>query len=273
MSEFAEILEAWYARNGRFDLPWRDIHDPYKIWISEIILQQTRVVQGMDYYLRFIEHFPDVFSLAAAPEDEVMKLWQGLGYYSRARNLHAAAKEIAALGYFPNTYEGVRALKGIGDYTAAAICSFAFRLPYPVVDGNVYRVLSRIYGIDTPIDSKEGKKRFTVLAEELLDREKPDLYNSAIMDFGATQCTPQQPDCLFCPYAERCVARLECRVMELPVKEKKTEVKERYFVYVYIELKMCFCTVVRKGISGRVCMSLISWSLSRLRRRRRWSPV
>ncbi len=232
---FSEQLEDWYTRNGRTDLPWRGITDPYRIWISEIILQQTRVEQGRDYYLRFIERFPDVFTLAAAEEDEVLKLWQGLGYYSRARNLHAAAKSIAEAGAFPTTYEGIRALKGVGDYTAAAIGSFAYRLPYPVVDGNVYRVLSRIWGIGTPIDSTEGKKQFAALAAELLDRDQPDLYNSAIMDFGALQCTPKSPDCLFCPFAGDCAALVCGRVEDFPVKAKKTAVKDRFLVYLYLE--------------------------------------
>lgn len=235
MEKFSTILEGWYACNGRSDLPWRGVSDPYLIWISEIILQQTRVEQGRDYYLRFIERFPDVFSLAEAEEDEVLKLWQGLGYYSRARNLHAAAKTVAAAGVFPETYDEVRTLKGTGDYTAAAVCSFAYRLPYPVVDGNVYRVLSRIFGIETPIDTQEGKKKFMALAEDLLDREHPDVYNSAIMDFGAIQCTPKSPDCMFCPFVDNCVAFQNGKVQELPVKSKKTAVKDRYFVYVYIE--------------------------------------
>lgn len=235
MEEFSKILEEWYASNGRSNLPWRGISDPYLIWISEIILQQTRVEQGRDYYLQFIERFPDVFSLAEAEEDEVLKLWQGLGYYSRARNLHAAAKTVVAAGAFPETYEGVRTLKGIGDYTAAAVCSFAYQLPYPVVDGNVYRVLSRIFGIETPIDTQEGKKKFIALAKDLLDKGHPDIYNSAIMDFGAIQCTPKSPDCMFCPFTEICIAFRSGRVQELPVKSKKMPVKNRYFVYVYIE--------------------------------------
>lgn len=203
MNIFGETLLKWYAENKR-ELPWRDTTDPYLIWISEIILQQTRVVQGYEYFLRFVRRFPDVKTLAAASEEEVMKYWQGLGYYSRARNLYAAARSMN--GIFPETYEEVRALKGVGDYTAAAICSFAYNMPYAVVDGNVYRVLSRYFGIDTPIDSGEGKKTFTVLAEEMLDRSRPADYNQAIMDFGAIQCTPQAPDCMFCPLSETCLA-------------------------------------------------------------------
>lgn len=230
MENFSRKLIDWYRENGR-DLPWRRTKNPYLIWISEIILQQTRVVQGYDYYQRFVARFPDVFALAAADEDEVMKYWQGLGYYSRARNLHAAARRMAEAGGFPVTYTGVRALKGVGEYTAAAICSFAYGMPYAVVDGNVYRVLSRWLGIDTPIDSAEGKKLFVRVADELLDRERPGLYNQAIMDFGALQCTPVAPDCLFCPLNDSCVARLKGIAGSLPVKQHKTKVTNRYFNY------------------------------------------
>ena len=211
MNNFSKTLLDWYAENKR-DLPWRNTTDPYLIWISEIILQQTRVAQGYEYFLRFIKRFPDVASLAAASEDEVMKYWQGLGYYSRARNLHAAAQSMK--GVFPKTYAEVRALKGVGDYTAAAICSFAYDMPYAVVDGNVYRVLSRYFGIDIPIDSTEGKKTFTTLAEEMLDKSRPADYNQAIMDFGAVRCTPQSPDCLFCPLSGSCQALSEGKVQQ-----------------------------------------------------------
>lgn len=235
MENFSEKLIAWYEENKR-DLPWRETKNPYLIWISEIILQQTRVAQGYDYYCRFVKRFPDVFSLAAATEDEVLKCWQGLGYYSRARNLHAAAKDMAAAGGFPDTYQGVRALKGVGDYTAAAICSFAYGLPYAAVDGNVYRVLSRWLGIDTPIDSTQGKKVFAEAAEELLDKKRPGLYNQAIMDFGALQCTPQSPACLLCPLADTCVALHTGKVALLPVKQHKTKVSHRYFNYIYVRM-------------------------------------
>lgn len=214
------------------ELPWRESSDPYLIWISEIILQQTRVAQGYDYFLRFIGRFPDVRSLAEAEEDEVMKYWQGLGYYSRARNLHAAAKSMN--GVFPTTYPEVLALKGVGEYTAAAICSFAYGMPYAVVDGNVYRVLSRYFGIDTPIDSTEGKKRFAALANEMLDRNHPAVYNQGIMDFGAIQCTPQSPNCLFCPLADSCSALSTGRVAQLPVKQHKTKTTNRFFSYIYV---------------------------------------
>ena len=210
----------WYARHGR-DLPWRGTRDPYRIWISEVILQQTRVAQGLEYFRRFMERFPDVRTLAGAPEDEVMRYWQGLGYYSRARNLHAAAQEIVERhgGEFPRDYAQVLALKGIGEYTAAAVCSFAWGMPYAVVDGNVYRVLSRFFGIDTPIDSGKGKAEFAELAQEVMDRRSPDVYNQAIMDFGAVQCTPKAPACLYCPLRDGCRALTEGRVEQLPVKQ------------------------------------------------------
>lgn len=235
MDFFSGILLHWYEENRR-ELPWRNTTDPYLIWISEIILQQTRVAQGLDYFLRFSERFPDVRSLAEAEEDEVLKYWQGLGYYSRARNLHAAALEVMSRfgGVFPRSYDEVRALKGIGAYTAAAICSFAWRLPYAVVDGNVYRVLARVFGIDCPVDSCEGKRQFSELASSLLDRKRPDLYNQAIMDFGAIQCVPKSPDCLFCPLRDRCAAYGQGRVGSLPVKTGKTAVKPRYFNYLHI---------------------------------------
>lgn len=230
---FSQTLLSWYKLNAR-DLPWRNTQDPYCIWISEIILQQTRVAQGYAYYQRFMERFPDVFSLAEAHEDEVMKFWEGLGYYSRARNLHEAAKHIALRGTFPTEYAEVLALKGVGAYTAAAICSFAYKQPYAVVDGNVYRVLARYEGIDTPIDSTEGKKLFTALAQSFMDEARPDVYNQAIMDFGALQCVPASPDCSVCPLAETCVALRTGRVDLLPVKEKKTAVSTRYFTYLYV---------------------------------------
>ena len=231
MNEFTKTIVEWYEENKR-ELPWRESADPYLIWISEIILQQTRVAQGYDYFLRFIHRFPNVTALAEAPEDEVMKCWQGLGYYSRARNLHAAAKSMN--GVFPATYEGVRALKGVGDYTAAAICSSAYGMPYAVVDGNVYRVLSRYFGIDTPIDSTEGKKLFAALADEMLDKKHPAVYNQGIMDFGAIQCTPQSPNCLFCPLAGGCSALSKGLMTKLPVKQHKTKTTNRYFNYIYV---------------------------------------
>ena len=253
-------LYAWYESSKRI-LPWRETEDPYAIWLSEVILQQTRVAQGLDYYRRFLDHWPTVKALSEANEAEVLREWQGLGYYSRARNLHAAAKQVVAMGGFPTTIEGLRALKGVGDYTAAAIGSFAFGLPAAVVDGNVYRVLSRHFGIATPINTTEGKKEFTLLAQSLiqdlslisspsltgrvgvgrpssLNREGPGvgLFNQGMMDFGATLCTPQSPQCLQCPLQETCVAFREGRVQQLPVKEKKLQVKERHLIYIYIRV-------------------------------------
>ena len=219
---FTQTLQEWYAVNKR-DLPWRHTQDPYLIWISEIILQQTRVAQGYDYFVRFVRRFPDVKALASASEEEVLKYWQGLGYYSRARNLHAAARSMKG-GKFPGTYEEVRALKGVGDYTAAAICSLAYGMPYAVVDGNVYRVLARYFGIDAPIDSGKGKKLFAGLADEMLDKKRPAEYNQAIMDFGALQCVPRDPACNVCPLAESCAARAEGKVAQ------------RYFNYLYVRM-------------------------------------
>lgn len=233
LKNFSSLLLNWYDAHKR-DLPWRRTKNPYFIWLSEIILQQTRVAQGAEYYLRFTERFPTPSALARADEEEVLKLWQGLGYYSRARNLHAAAKSMPG-GKFPVSYEEVRALKGVGDYTAAAICSIAYAMPYAVLDGNVYRVLARVLGIETAIDSSAGKKEFTALAGKLLDRTRPGDYNQAIMDFGATVCTPQNPQCLLCPLAQACTARRTARTHALPVKAHKTKVSARYFHYIYVK--------------------------------------
>ena len=217
---FAATLLQWFKNNGR-SLPWRETKDAYAIWLSEVILQQTRIVQGMSYWERFMAQWPTVNDLAAATENEVLKAWQGLGYYSRARNLHTAAQQVMELGGFPQTFKELKTLKGVGDYTAAAIASIAFGEPVAVVDGNVYRVLSRYYGIETPIDSTEGKKEFQALAQSLLPINEPADYNEAIMDFGATQCTPNSPHCSACPLCETCVAFREQRINELPVKSKK----------------------------------------------------
>ena len=245
---FSNQIISWFRENGRA-LPWRETRDPYAIWLSEIILQQTRIVQGLEYWERFMAQYPTVDALAAASEDDVLKLWQGLGYYSRARNLHAAAKQIVEMGKFPDTLEGIKSLKGVGDYTAAAIGSFAFDIPAAVVDGNVYRVLSRYFGIDTPINSTQGKKEFAALAQSLIpgggnEKIKPEAfemelspisaYNQGMMDFGAIQCTPQSPKCLLCPLAETCEALRNDRVVELPVKEKKLKVQTRRLTYIYI---------------------------------------
>lgn len=235
MDNISDILLDWYVRHGR-DLPWRRTRDPYRIWLSEVILQQTRVAQGMDYYLRFTERFPDVGSLAAAPEDEVLKLWQGLGYYSRARNLHAAARQVVERfgGVFPRTYDEVRSLRGVGDYTAAAVCSAAYDTPCAVLDGNVFRVLARLFDIDAPIDSTAGKRAFAELAQAQLDIRRPGLYNQAVMDFGALQCTPAQPGCDACPLAARCLALAAGTVAQRPVKQGKTKVRDRWFNYLHV---------------------------------------
>lgn len=251
--EFSFVLLEWFKDHGR-DLPWRQTRDPYAIWLSEIILQQTQVKQGWDYWERFMRHWPTVDDLAAATEDEVLREWQGLGYYSRARNLHFAAKQIVALGHFPNTLEGIKALKGVGDYTAAAIGSFAFEIPAAVVDGNVYRVLSRHFGIDTPINTTEGKKIFAALAQELLPISEPSDYNQAIMDFGAIQCTPQSPDCSVCPLMESCEAFRSGKVAQLPVKLKTLKVKERHLTYIYIRCKGM--TAIRRRGAGDIWQGL-----------------
>ena len=258
--DFSATLLDWFRENGR-DLPWRQTRDPYAIWLSEIILQQTQVKQGWDYWERFMRRWPTVEALAAATDDEVLREWQGLGYYSRARNLHHAARQVVEMGGFPQTLEGLRSLKGVGDYTAAAIGSIAFGLPAAVVDGNVYRVLARHFGIDTPINTTEGKKLFQSLAQSLLpSSEHFDIspssslaprssssaprssflvppsseYNQAVMDFGAIQCTPQSPRCLICPLMESCDALRTGRVEQLPVKQKTLKVKERHLSYIYI---------------------------------------
>ena len=233
MRLFSDTLLDWYDANGR-DLPWRRTRDPYAIWLSEIILQQTRIAQGRSYWERFLQTSPDVQALAAAQEDNVLRLWQGLGYYSRARNLLAAARQIAAQGRFPDTLAGIRALKGVGDYTAAAIASFAFGIPAAVVDGNVYRVLARHFGIPTPVGSTAAKKEFTALAQSLLPPERPGDFNQAMMDFGATLCTPASPACAHCPLADSCAALATGRVDSLPVREKGAAVQERRFDYVYV---------------------------------------
>ena len=235
LTSFGRKIINWYQKHKR-ELPWRDTKDPYHIWLSEIILQQTRVDQGMAYYLRFVETYPTVKSLAAAGQDNILKLWQGLGYYSRARNLHHAAQEVVKKynGAFPSSYNDIRSLKGIGDYTAAAISSFAFDLPYAVVDGNVYRLLSRYFGIETPIDSTSGKKQFAELAQKLLNGHAPAVFNQAIMEFGAIQCKPVSPECTSCPLADSCLAFDKKRVSELPVKQKKTAIRKRYFHYLVI---------------------------------------
>jgi A/G-specific adenine glycosylase len=232
---FRTNLFAWAAANPR-PMPWKGEKDPYKIWLSEIILQQTRVEQGWPYFEKFVQHYPDVTALANAPEDAVLKMWEGLGYYSRARNLHSAAKYVAYQlgGKFPDSFSGLQQLKGVGDYTAAAIASFAFNLPHAVLDGNVYRVLSRFFAIETSTDTPAAKKQFTTLANQLLDPARPGAFNQAMMDFGATWCTPAQPKCQGCPLQPKCQAAQQQNVEKYPVKAKKMAKKTRYFLYVYL---------------------------------------
>jgi A/G-specific adenine glycosylase len=251
--DFSRTILHWYAENGR-DLPWRRTRDPYAVWLSEIILQQTRVAQGLAYWERFMDRFPTVDDLAAAPEDEVLRLWQGLGYYSRARNLHAAAKQVVAMGGFPDTLEGIRSLKGVGDYTAAAIGSIAFGLPAAVVDGNVYRVLARYFGIATPVGTTEAKKEFTALANRLLPADAPAAFNQGMMDFGATCCTPANPACLTCPLQPSCQAFRDGRVDLLPVKKEASKPVERHLTYVYIRVDG-FIAIHRRG-SGDIWQGL-----------------
>ena len=235
MSSFSETLIRWYKPHRR-NLPWRETRDPYAIWVSEVILQQTRVAQGLDYYRRFLETFPTVQHLAAAPLDAVMKVWQGLGYYTRARNMHAAAQQVVSAhhGRFPNTYEGLRSLRGVGDYTASAVGAFAFDIPRPAVDGNVYRIVARMFGVFTPMDTPAGQKELYSLAMEVLDRERPALFNQAIMDFGGTLCTPKNPACGSCPFVDSCYAFRNTCVSRLPAKSKKVSVRNRYFTYLMV---------------------------------------
>jgi A/G-specific adenine glycosylase len=235
---FTDEIIAWYNQNKR-DLPWRNINNPYFIWISEVILQQTRVEQGRSYFHKFTEAYPTIAEMAAAHEDEILKKWQGLGYYSRARNMHFAAKTVVNEynGIFPNDYNEIIKLKGVGGYTAAAIASFAFNAAQPVVDGNVYRLLSRYFGITTPIDSNEGKKQFLALAEDLIDKQNPGLFNQAIMEFGALQCKPGLPDCSVCPLVQSCEAYNKGLIAQLPIKSKKIKPRDRFFNYLFITYK------------------------------------
>jgi A/G-specific adenine glycosylase len=233
--DFWELLSIWYGKNKR-DLPWRRTRNPYAIWLSEIILQQTRINQGLSYYLKFLEAYPDVFSLAKSSKDDVYKLWQGLGYYNRADNLMKTAKVVATQyhGVFPQDLEQLKSLPGIGDYTAAAIASISFDLPAPVVDGNVYRVLSRIFGIKTPIDTSRGKAEFTDKAGQLMQHHPPSEFNQALMEFGALHCLPANPDCESCIFKHQCVARKAGKQMDFPVKKPKVPVRDRYIYYFVI---------------------------------------
>src|SRR5690242_1897166 len=234
---FADTLLAWNDLDNKRQMPWKGESDPYRIWISEIILQQTRVQQGLEYYNRFIHNFPDVKSLATSSEKKVYKLWEGLGYYSRCKNLIATAQLIHKNldGNFPDKFEDILTLKGVGNYTASAIASFAFNLPHAVVDGNVLRVLSRFFGIDTPINSTEGKKFYASLAQSLLDKKQPGKYNQALMDFGAIICKPAAPLCNVCPLQKKCVAFKQNRIAELPVNTKRIKLKERFFTYLVLQ--------------------------------------
>jgi len=236
MEVFAKRIIKWYKENRR-DLPWRNTKEPYFIWLSEIILQQTRVEQGIDYYYRFIEAFPSITELAEAEEEQVLKLWQGLGYYSRARNLHTTAKNIVEnyKGVFPKEHSKILALKGVGQYTAAAIASFSFGQNYPVVDGNVFRVLSRVFEIKTPIDSTSGNKEFYALAGLLMQNVEPDTFNQSIMEFGALQCKPKAPACNKCTLSDICLAYEKNLINELPVKSKSIKKRDRYFNYFIVE--------------------------------------
>ena len=250
--KFSKTLTNWYSINKR-DFPWRNTKEPYFIWLSEIILQQTQIKQGLPYYEAFVAQFPTVFHLADAEEGDVLKLWQGLGYYSRARNLHFTAKFIVKEfnGVFPKNYKGLLKLKGIGDYTASAIASICYDEPAAVVDGNVYRALSRYFGIETPINSTEGIKEFKSLATSLIDTKNPGDYNQAIMEFGATQCKPQNPDCTVCPFNESCLALQKGVVSTLPVKLKKTKVTTKHFnflVFISSDKRTLFEKRSSKGI-------------------------
>ncbi|MCG9791526.1 A/G-specific adenine glycosylase [Flavobacterium algicola] len=233
---FHNTLISWYLKNKR-DLPWRNTSNPYHIWLSEIMLQQTRVAQGTPYFLSFTSNFPTVLDLAKADEEQVLKLWQGLGYYSRARNLHKTAQYIAfeLNSQFPNNYNDLLKLKGVGEYTAAAIASFSYNEVVPVVDGNVFRVLSRYFDIESDISIAATKKEFTALAAALIPNDNPALFNQAIMEFGAIQCTPKNPDCTICVFNDSCIALQKKKVDNLPVKSKKTKVRDRYFNYIVVE--------------------------------------
>ncbi|AIN74552.1 A/G-specific adenine glycosylase [Flavobacterium psychrophilum] len=248
---FTEKIIAWYLENKR-DLPWRKTSNPYAIWLSEIMLQQTRVAQGLPYYKAFTEKFPTVFDLANATEEQVLKLWQGLGYYSRARNLHATAKFIAndLNGIFPSDYKNLLKLKGVGEYTAAAIASFSYNEVVPVVDGNVFRVLSRYYNVATDIASGKAKKEFTLLAQELISKDNPALFNQAIMEFGALQCVPKNPNCYFCPLNTSCAALSLKIVGQLPVKIKRLKVKNRFLNYLYILDNNNETTINQRTVKG-----------------------
>jgi len=250
MHHFGLSIQVWYRQNYR-KLPWRATKNPYKVWLSEIIMQQTRVDQGLSYYFKILKKYPTIDLLAQADEQEVLRIWQGLGYYSRARNMHTAAKQVVNdfNGVFPNTYEDIKSLKGVGDYTAAAIASFAYDLPYPVLDGNAFRVLARYFNDPSPIDTGQGKKVFQIYAEEVLNRDEPAEFNQAIMEVGAMVCRPKNPDCENCPLNERCLAYNEGNPLSLPVKAKKIKVSNRFFhFFIYPSAKIQLMQRKGKGI-------------------------
>jgi len=258
--EFKDIIIKWYNENKR-DLPWRNTDDSYYIWISEVILQQTRVAQGLDYYLRFINSFPTIKDLAEANIDRVMKVWQGLGYYSRARNLHGAAQQIMAdyNGLLPRTYKELLKIKGLGPYSAGAIASFAFKEVVPAIDGNVYRVLSRVYGVFASQETSAGKKEFFELTMELIDKDQPNVFNQALLDFGAMQCIPRSPNCLACPFSDICYAYRNNLVNQLPIKGKKIATRDRFLNYVMIRYKDT--TFIQRRLAGDIWTSLYEFPL------------
>ena len=258
---FSNVLIQWYLQNKR-DLPWRNTTNPYPIWLSEIMLQQTRVAQGMPYFLSFTTAFPTVFDLAKANEEHVLKLWQGLGYYSRARNLHKTAQHIAfdLSGIFPGNYNDLLHLKGVGEYTAAAIASFSYNEAVPVVDGNVFRVLSRYFDIDIDIAQASAKKQFAALAFELMPKDNPATFNQAIMEFGALQCVPKSPNCSSCVFNESCAALQKNKVDQLPVKSKKIKVRNRYFNYLVVADEMQN-TIIQKRTDKGIWHNLYEFPL------------
>lgn len=258
--DFKSIIIKWYNKNKR-DLPWRKTSDPYYIWVAEVILQQTRVAQGHDYYLRFIGTFPTIKHLADAPLDKVMKAWQGLGYYTRARNLQKAAQQILTNydGKLPKSYNELLKISGIGPYSAGAIASFAFKEAVPAIDGNVYRVLSRVFGVFASPETSTGKKDFFNLAMELIDKEQPDIFNQALLDFGALQCVPRSPDCLSCPFNDICYAYRNNLTNQLPVKGKKLTIRERYLNYLLIRCKGM--TFIQRREPGDIWTSLYEFPL------------
>lgn len=259
--DFTNSLTQWYLQNKR-DLPWRNTTNPYPIWLSEIMLQQTRVAQGTPYFLSFMAAFPTVFDLAKADEEQVLKLWQGLGYYSRARNLHKTAQYVASelSGVFPNTYKDLLKLKGVGEYTAAAIASFSYNEPVPVVDGNVFRVLSRYFDVETDIAAASAKKEFAALAFELMPKDNPALFNQAIMEFGALQCVPKSPNCGICVFNSSCAALQKKKVDQLPVNSKKLKVRNRFFNYLVVSDDN-ENTIIQKRIAKGIWQNLYEFPL------------